>query len=145
MGIISPKSPYLYSVFYWELRSLIAVWTLLIIVSCKKDAPFVISSLPDFVLPVNIEPKTPEELVDQLGCNSCHTGISFDNTTKLKAPDLSHASLRYQPAYLFYYLQNPSKVRNHIGSTRMPDFRFSQEESLALTLYLGNQKEIPGE
>lgn len=75
-------------------------------------------------------------LVQELGCNNCHGGLPEQNLVEAKAPDLSDAGLRYNPAYLFDFLQNPERIRQHIGHTRMPDFNLSEAESLALTNYL---------
>lgn len=86
-------------------------------------------------------PQSPKEYIDQLGCLNCHGGSTIPNQLNGKAPDLSYAGARYQPAYLFEYLQNPSRVRNHIGISRMPDFKLDEKEALALTLYLANQNQ----
>ncbi|MEQ9422928.1 MAG: c-type cytochrome [Cyclobacteriaceae bacterium] len=80
-----------------------------------------------------------DQLMVELGCNNCHLGISSENLLTTRAPDLSHAASRYNPAYIFSYLQNPQKVRHHIGASRMPDFMLSDEEALALTLFLTEQ------
>ncbi len=77
-----------------------------------------------------------EQLSNELGCPSCHLGLERKIDLREKAPDLSHAGLRFNPAYLFDFLQNPTKVRQHLGRSRMPSFHFDQRESLALTLYL---------
>ena len=82
---------------------------------------------------------SPAKLVETLGCNSCHSGLTEIPDLK-EAPPLAHAGLKYNPAYLFNYLQNPKRVRHTIGRSRMPDFRFSEEESLALTLFLSENK-----
>ena len=60
------------------------------------------------------------------------------------APDLSSAGLRYNPAYLFEFLQRPTKVRQYLGRARMPDFHFSPPEALALAAFLQTQQTIPG-
>ena len=86
---------------------------------------------------------TGETLLNELGCNTCHSGLPGNNELRQKAPDLRHAGLRYRPEYLFDYLLNPQKVRHHIGASRMPDFYFSSEESLALSLFLETQKQEP--
>jgi mono/diheme cytochrome c family protein len=74
----------------------------------------------------------------ELGCNNCHIGLEGSNKVEQWAPDLSDAGMRYNPAYLFDFLQNPTRVRQHIGHTRMPDFGLSEAESLALTRYLSS-------
>ena len=86
-----------------------------------------------------------ERLIKELACPSCHDGFSFKTDIFKKTPDLSHAGLRYNPAYLYDYLQHPTNVRLHIGRSRMPNFHFNQKESLALTLFLKNQTIIKGD
>ena len=115
---------------------------MLLLFGCQENSIFEVTELPAIILPINKHPQNAEELIDQLGCQSCHAGVSTSKTLKTKAPDLSHAGLQYQPNYLFNYLQNPERVRNHIGSARMPDFGFSKKESLALTIYLESLNQI---
>ncbi|MEQ9415903.1 MAG: c-type cytochrome [Cyclobacteriaceae bacterium] len=55
---------------------------------------------------------------------------------------MSRAGYRYKPEYIFSYLQNPTRVRNHIGLSRMPNFGFDEKEALAVTLYLSSKKDI---
>jgi mono/diheme cytochrome c family protein len=86
--------------------------------------------------------ESPKDYIEQLGCLNCHGGATSVNQVITKAPDLSRAGYRYQPQYLFNYLQNPTKVRNHIGLSRMPNFGFDEREALALTLYLSSKKDI---
>ena len=82
-----------------------------------------------------------QALISELGCNACHNGLgSIPIDIQNKAPDFTFAGDKYQPSFLFDYLQNPTKVRHHIGHSRMPDFKLSPEERLALTLYLSEQK-----
>lgn len=81
-------------------------------------------------------------LIHELGCYTCHTDLpqpqQFD--IRDRAPDLSYAGWLYQPGYLFDYLQNPVRIRRHIGRSRMPDFHFSEPEALALVLFLQQQR-----
>ena len=87
---------------------------------------------------------TTQQFIAELGCASCHVDLSIESNLKNLIPNLSHAGLRYNPAYLFDYLQHPTKIRRHLGRARMPDFHFSEKEALALTLFLETQKkEIP--
>jgi len=85
-----------------------------------------------------------DSLLKDLACANCHGGINMASNIHDKAPNLSHAGLRFNPAYLFDYLQNPTQVRRHIGASRMPDFFFSPKEALALTLFLEQQKQVEG-
>jgi len=100
------------------------------------------TSAGSYDIPVLVA-NSSKEYIDQLGCLNCHGNNTGNNTIKTKAPDLSHAGLRYQPEYLFNYLQRPSKVRNHIGLSRMPDFDFDEKEALALAIYLAEKRDIP--
>ena len=80
-----------------------------------------------------------DNLLVEMGCNTCHLGLKGTNTVAQKAPDLSSAGERYEPAYLFSYLQNPESVRKYIGAARMPNYAFNEQEALALTLFLQKQ------
>jgi mono/diheme cytochrome c family protein len=86
---------------------------------------------------------TARQLIAELGCASCHVDLDIESNFKNPIPNLSHTGLRYNPAYLFDYLQRPTKVRRHLGRARMPDFQFSEKEALALTLFLETQKSAP--
>lgn len=86
---------------------------------------------------------TADSLLADLGCSGCHPGVEVASNVEAKAPDLSHAGLRYQEGYLFDYLQHPVPVRRHIGLSRMPGFDLSPKEALALVLFLTNQSTVP--
>ena len=88
---------------------------------------------------------TAEQLIRELACSGCHDGLPEKSDIQDKAPDLSHAGLRFNSAYLFDYLQNPTKIRQHVGFSRMPNFKLDQKESLALVLFLEKQQAIKGE
>jgi hypothetical protein len=85
-----------------------------------------------------------ENIVRELGCASCHSDLNLPSNLRERTPDLSSAGLRYNSAWLFEFLQRPSKIRHHIGNARMPSFHLSEGEALALTLFLETQKTIPG-
>lgn len=87
--------------------------------------------------------ESPKDYIDQLGCLNCHGGATLPSELKAKAPDLSGAGNRYKPEYIFNYLMNPTKVRNHIGLSRMPNFGFDEREALALTSYLSSKRYAP--
>ncbi len=87
---------------------------------------------------------TGAKLMTELGCNACHAGIPDSLVIPSRAPDLAYAGERYNPAFLFHFLQEPYRVRHNIGHSRMPDFQLSAEESLAIALYLGEQRENGG-
>ena len=75
-------------------------------------------------------------LVNELGCGNCHSGVQTSQIIKNRSPDLNYSGLKYNEAYLFNYLESPQTVRNHIGKSRMPNFKLSTDEAYALTLYL---------
>ncbi len=85
---------------------------------------------------VGQESPTAKQLLKELACGTCHSGISIKTDITEKAPDLTLAGIRYNPEYILNYLQHPVRVRQHIGLSRMPDFHLSEKEALALTLYL---------
>lgn len=84
------------------------------------------------------------ELATQIGCAQCHTELGPNRTLRELAPDLGSAGLRYQPAWVFEFLQNPSRIRQHLGAARMPDFALSEKEALALTVFLEAQRHVAG-
>jgi hypothetical protein len=53
-------------------------------------------------------PSSPsaEQMLKDLACGSCHSGISMASDILEKAPDFSQAGLRYSPAFLFSYFLN---------------------------------------
>ncbi len=87
--------------------------------------------------------RSATKLISELGCPACHSGLDDVVPSPFPAPDLSHAGLRYRSAYLFDYLLRPRDVRRNDGLARMPDFHFTEEESLALTLFLSAQRATP--
>jgi mono/diheme cytochrome c family protein len=97
--------------------------------------------LPDVPLPATPIGSAPA-LVAELGCSGCHTGVPTSDIGSV-APALDYAGLRYNPGYLFAFLQDPKRVRRHIGRARMPAFHLDERESLALTLFLATQESNP--
>ncbi|HDL18919.1 MAG TPA: c-type cytochrome [Bacteroidetes bacterium] len=87
-------------------------------------------------------PSTAGRLISQLGCSYCHTTLAVRATFKDKLPNHSYSGLRYNPAYLFDFLQHPVKVRKHLGVAVMPDFHLDEQEALALALFLATQNQL---
>lgn len=83
-------------------------------------------------------------LIGQLGCANCHGDLQVKGNLRELTPDLSSAGLRYEAAWLFEFLRNPTKVRRHLGPARMPDFYFSDREAIALIAFLETQR-VPRE
>lgn len=111
------------------------VLVLLILIS----APFCASAQTAFrPTPGGIAQQT-STLFQQLACGNCHAGIEPSEVIYHNAPTLRDAGIRYNVAYLFSYLGQPSRVRGHIGASRMPDFFLDEKERLALALFLAEQ------
>jgi mono/diheme cytochrome c family protein len=91
------------------------------------------------------QPADSVDLVAALGCGACHGGLPESDVIRGRAPSLAYAGLRYQTSFLFAYLQNPARVRLHIGRSRMPSFHLDERERLALALYLETLSTIPDE
>lgn len=81
-------------------------------------------------------PPDPAALLAELGCAGCHAGIPAASRVPARAPDLRRSALLEKPALLLAYLRAPRPIRRDIGRSRMPDFRLSEAEALALTLFL---------
>ena len=86
-----------------------------------------------------------EHVISELGCANCHATLPYKSTLGERTPDLSSAGLRYNPAWLFEYLQNPTKIRQHLGRARMPSFYLNEKEALALVEFLATQKQVAGD
>ena len=87
-------------------------------------------------------PPHAEKLISRLGCGICHTSLKIESDYREKLPNLSYAGLRYNPAYLFDFLLDPTKIRQHLGPVTMPNFHLSEEEALALILFLETQNRL---
>jgi len=85
-----------------------------------------------------------KQLASAIGCAQCHADLPQNASFRQATPDLSSAGLRYQPAWIFEFVQNPSRVRQHLGRARMPAFPISKKEGLALTAFLETQREPSG-
>lgn len=109
-----------------------------------RKIAFLILTLTVVVVPLWAQPEAERydtQLFRALACGNCHPGLPPSETIYLSAPTLRDAGLRYNPAYLFSYLERPSRVRGHIGQSRMPDFQLDEKERLALTLFLAEQRD----
>ena len=84
------------------------------------------------------------ELASRIGCAQCHADLPPTPNFRELPPDLSAAGLRYQTAWMFDYLKNPVRVRQHLGVARMPDFGLDEREALALALFLETQRQVAG-
>ena len=53
-------------------------------------------------------------LVNELGCGNCHSGVQNSTLIKKNAPDLSYSGLKYNEAYVYDYLKSPQR---QLGNT----------------------------
>lgn len=74
-------------------------------------------------------------LIRDLGCPVCHEIAGHETTVRQEAPDLTFEGDRVRAHWLFSFLKKPHSVRPALRA-RMPDFRLSDEEALAVTEYL---------
>jgi len=76
-----------------------------------------------------------KKLIRDLGCPACHEIKEHQTTIQGEAPDLTSEGDKVRPEWLFTFLKSPSALRPWLRG-RMPDFRFTDEEALAVTEYL---------
>lgn len=75
-----------------------------------------------------------EVLVDRHACMTCHM-IDFEGGAMARAfaPDLTNIGLKANKKWLFKWIKNPRDLQPR---SRMPHFRFSDNDSRAITAYL---------
>ncbi len=80
-------------------------------------------------------------LFANFGCIACHTTPDFSGQDEFNRVPLSHIKAKWQPPALREYLKDPAK---NFASSRMPHFRFTDEEAERITAYLlsGTQREF---
>lgn len=76
-----------------------------------------------------------EEIFAEVGCNSCHKVNGEGGTL---GPDLSGAGFMLQTQFIFRWILNPQAF---IAKTRMPNLNLSDEDALAISLYVSTLKE----
>ena len=76
-------------------------------------------------------------LATRLGCAGCHDGLGDPSTVREVAPVLGPAGDPLAAEFVFSYLADPEVRRPEIAPARMPDFRLSEDQRVALALYLG--------
>lgn len=76
-----------------------------------------------------------QKLVGDLGCPVCHEFRGEKTTAPQEAPDLSREGEKVQPMWLFDFLRKPHPLRPWLKA-RMPDFRLTDREALALSEFI---------
>lgn len=87
--------------------------------------------------PTAAQPSPGLQLARELGCGACHEGMPDPEVARAKAPRLGPDATPLPARFVFDYLADPQPRRPEIAPTRMPDFRLSEDERLALALFLG--------
>lgn len=78
-----------------------------------------------------------KELFISLGCHGCHKAKGYESLYKV-APDLKKIGNKIDHSWLVRWIKNPKKYQPH---TRMPTFRMSEEEAIAIAAYLISQSD----
>lgn len=81
------------------------------------------------------------ELIDDLGCGTCHSIPGIKSADGLVGPPLDHMGrrifiagrLRNSPANMVTWLRNPQAIE---PGTAMPDLGLSEQQARAVTAYL---------
>ncbi len=71
-------------------------------------------------------------LVEERGCFGCHNIPGFDKMEKV-GPDLTSIRSKVGAGWLLQWIKNP---RSYLPYTRMPNFKLSDEDALAIGAYL---------
>lgn len=79
-------------------------------------------------------------LIQRLGCPVCHDIPAHTTTVRQEAPVLTFEGDRVKPEWLFAFLKSPRTIRPG-SAARMPDFRLTDEEAVALTEALASLKD----
>ena len=79
-------------------------------------------------------------LIERLGCPVCHDVPGHTTTVRKEAPDLTWEGDRVRPEWVFAFLKTPQTIRPAL-TARMPNFRLTDEEALALTEALSTLKD----
>ncbi|MFQ5693220.1 MAG: hypothetical protein ACE5IM_09280 [Nitrospinota bacterium] len=83
--------------------------------------------------------KLGKRFVSELGCPVCHVIRDQKTTARKDAPDLRREGEKVRPAWLFDFLRNPRTLRPWLKA-RMSNFRLTEREALAVTLFLLTQR-----
>jgi mono/diheme cytochrome c family protein len=71
-------------------------------------------------------------MLSEAGCFGCHDIKGFNEIEKI-GPDVSRMAVKAQPDWIVRWMRNPKDYNPH---TRMPNFKFNDDQSKAITAYL---------
>lgn len=75
-----------------------------------------------------------KQVLLESGCFGCHEIKGFTDVPKI-GPELNQLPAKTKPEWLFRWVRNPKDYNPH---TRMPNFRFTDEQAEAITAFLWN-------
>ena len=73
-----------------------------------------------------------KRLMIESGCHGCHEIKGYTDTPKI-GPELNRIGYKTNAEWVYRWVKNPKDYNPH---TRMPDFKFSEEQAEAITAYL---------
>lgn len=76
------------------------------------------------------------DLYERLGCIACHRLSAPGQDDDWKRVSLHFVNAKYRPQALIDYLKTPHE---HAPNSRMPDFRLTEQESVALAAFLNRE------
>jgi cytochrome c2 len=76
-----------------------------------------------------------KRLMIESGCHGCHEIKGYTDVAKI-GPDLRRITDKTNPAWIYAWVKDPHAYNPH---TRMPNFRFNDDQSEAITAYLVKQ------
>jgi mono/diheme cytochrome c family protein len=81
-----------------------------------------------------------KQIVEESGCFGCHDIKGFNEEAQI-GPNINQMTAKAQPDWIFRWVRNPKDYNPH---TRMPNFRFTDEQAEQITAFLVNvSKENP--
>jgi mono/diheme cytochrome c family protein len=75
-----------------------------------------------------------KQMLSEAGCFGCHEIKGFTDMAKI-GPELNQLLAKEKPDWTFRWVRNPKDYNPH---TRMPNFRFNDDQAEAITAYLSN-------
>jgi mono/diheme cytochrome c family protein len=73
-----------------------------------------------------------KQMLSESGCFGCHEIKGFLDVPKI-GPEINNMAAKTKPEWLFRWVRNPKDYNPH---TRMPNFRFTDDQAEAVTAYL---------
>ncbi|MBT6594668.1 MAG: c-type cytochrome [Nitrospina sp.] len=73
-----------------------------------------------------------KRLFIKLGCHGCHLADGYAKEAKV-GPSLYRVAKKVDPSWLYRWVKKP---KDYLPKTRMPEFKFSEKDAMAVTAYL---------